>query len=327
MTINTSNTTTTNTSHNLVGNALQLLAVGLGPYVVDRLREASGRGRYVPDDIDTIGDVETDVAVMLRVMASGWHEVFREVLGPMERSLVSETREIRNRWAHMDAFDDDDLDRALDSIGRLLDGIGAGDEAERVHRAKHRLRTRRYAPEKSGAKAAAQADDSVEYRPDPGSSRSAPHDYDTLEVASSHPDPASRSADPLEMPRTPGVDYGDRSMAIIEQGIANRQKGDFGRAIADFGEAIGVNRENADAWYHRGLTWGHMGEFRRAINDFNRVIALDIGYADAYNGRGYARYCLEDYTSAVSDFEHALLLDPDDQLTRINLEKARVHIT
>ena len=29
----------------LVGNALQLLAVGLGPYVADRLRVAAGMGR------------------------------------------------------------------------------------------------------------------------------------------------------------------------------------------------------------------------------------------------------------------------------------------
>ena len=135
MTTTTSNTT----NHSLVGNALQLLGVGLGPYVSGRLREAAGRGQYVPDDVDTLGDVESDVAVMLRVMTVGWNDVFREYLGPTERSLTSEIRETRNRWAHMESFDEDDLDRALDSIGRLLTAVGAQAEGDRVHKAKHRL--------------------------------------------------------------------------------------------------------------------------------------------------------------------------------------------
>ncbi|MYC33821.1 MAG: tetratricopeptide repeat protein [Chloroflexi bacterium] len=298
-------TTTGSTSyHTLVGNALQLLGAGLGPYISVRLRAAAGRGHYVPDDVDTFGDVEGDVAVMLRVMAAGWNEIFRDHLGPVERSLVSEIRETRNRWAHMESFSEDDLDRALDSIGRLLTAVGAHVEGNRVDQAKHRLRRRRYGSDQTAAA-------SVGERPEPGV------------VA---PEPERRStepAPPVAMPPTPGVDGGARMETLVKEGISCRQQGNFQMAIASFGKAISINREHPDPWYHRALTWGHMGQFERAINDFNRVISLDNSFADAYNGRGYAQFCLGDDPKAIADFEEAINLAPDDELTRANLEKAR----
>ena len=302
-------TTTGSTSyHSLVGNALQLLGAGLGPYISARLRAAAGRGHYVPDDVDTFGDVEGDVAVMLRVMAAGWNEIFRDHLGPVERSLVSEIRETRNRWAHMESFSEDDLDRALDSIGRLLTAVGAHVEGNRVDQAKHRLRRRRYG---SGQTAAASAGE----RPEPGVAAPEPERRTT--------EPAPLDSTPVAMLPTLGVDGGERMETLVKEGISCRQQGNFQMAIASFGKAISINREHPDPWYHRALTWGHMGQFERAINDFNRVISLDNSFADAYNGRGYAQFCLGDDPKAIADFEEAINLAPDDELTRTNLEKAR----
>ncbi len=306
MTSTTSNSTTTN--HSLVGNALQLLGVGLGPYIATMLRQAAGKGHYVPDDVDTFVDVEGDVAVMLRVMASGWNEVFRDHLGPIERSLVFEIRETRNQWAHMSSFDDDDLDRALDSIGRLLISVGARHEGDRVVRAKHRLRRRRY-----GSESLTTAQIKEEREPMPPEPHRAP---DRQFQYGSEPRP-------VEIPPTPGVDGGEQIDALIQRGVACRQQGEFQNAIASFGKAISINREYVEAWYHRALTWGHMGEYERAINDFNRVISLDREFADAYNGRGYAMFCLGDDSKAIADFETAIEIDPDDELTRANLEQAQ----
>lgn len=324
MTTTTANSATTN--HSLVGNALQLLAVGLGPYIVAMLRRAAGRGHYVPHDVDTFGDVEGDVAVMLRVMSSGWNEVFRDHLGPVERSLVSEIRETRNKWAHMEPFDDDDLDRALDSIGRLLVGVGAHNEGDRVNRAKHRLRRRRYGSESSASVGVAEERESVApaptpHEPPPAPSlqhTAAPHPTEAIRPQPPAPEPA-----PVEIPPTPGVDRGEHMAVLIQRGVSCRQQGEFHTAIASFGKAISINREHVEAWYHRALTWGHMGEFERAINDFNRVISLDREFADAYNGRGYALFCLGDDPKAIADFEVAMEIDPDDELTRTNLEKAQ----
>lgn len=317
----TTTTKTTKTNHSTIGNALQVLGVGLGPYVSRTLHEAAGRGQYVPDDIDTYGDVESDVAMMLKVMVSGWNDVFRDRLGSYERSLVSELRETRNRWAHMESFDEDDVDRALDSIGRLLIGVGARSEGERVNRAKDRLRRNRYGSAEPAAKP-------VAARPEPADAKREQATFEPSPepngMAQQHPtpEPAPQPAS-VPIPPTPGVVGGGEMDALIQRGVSCRQQGDFQGAITSFGKAISINREYVDAWYHRALTWGHMGEFERAINDFNRAISLDRGFADAYNGRGYAHYCLGDDHKAIADYEQAMLIDPNDELTRINLDKAQ----
>ena len=335
----TTTTTSNATNHSLVGNALQLLGVGLGPYVTGRLREAAGRGHYVPNDVDAIGDVEGDVAVMLRVMAAGWNEVFRDYLGPVERSLVSEIRETRNRWAHLESFDEDDLDRALDSVGRLLTAIGAQAEGDRVHKAKHRLRRRRYGSDKPAAPSDAAPSDTAPAETVPAEiterEPAAPTPEPEHPPAEPAPAPIEPAATPTEPAATPiepapavmppaiGVAADERIEVLIQQGVSYRQQGEFRFAIASFGKAISANREYAVAWYHRALTWGHMGEYERAVNDFNRVISLDHRFADAYNGRGYAQFCLGDDPKAIADFEAALILAPDDTLTHANLEKAK----
>ena len=315
MTTTATMTNTNNTNHSLVGNALQLLGVGLGPYIAGRLREAAGRGQYVPDDIDTLGDMEGDVAVMLRVMAAGWNEIFRDYLGPIERSLVSEIRETRNRWAHLESFDEDDLDRALDSVGRLLTAIGARAEGDRVHTAKHRLRRRRYGSDRSTVASETVPSEIAEREP----VASTPY----LKQPPAEPPAQPTQPEPHVMPPTPGVDGGAQMDTLVKEGISCRQQGNFQMAIASFGKAISISREHPDPWYHRALTWGHMGQYERAINDFNRVISLDSSFADAYNGRGYAQFCLGDDPKAIADFESAMELAPDDELTRANLEKAQ----
>jgi hypothetical protein len=69
-------------------------------------------------------------------MWDGWEEVFRKTLGRAERSLVSELREWRNRWAHQEPFSSDDAYRVLDSAARLLSTVSAP-EAEELERMKH----------------------------------------------------------------------------------------------------------------------------------------------------------------------------------------------
>src|SRR5690606_17419758 len=55
-----------------------------------------------------------------------------------ERTLVSELRDVRNRWAHQQPFSTDDAYRALDSAGRLLTAVSAP-EVEELEKAKMEL--------------------------------------------------------------------------------------------------------------------------------------------------------------------------------------------
>ena len=68
---------------------------------------------------------ELDTAALLKVMWESWNEVYRNTLGRTERTLVSELRDVRNRWAHQEPFSWDDAYRALDSTHRLLDAVSS----------------------------------------------------------------------------------------------------------------------------------------------------------------------------------------------------------
>lgn len=111
-----------------IAGALDLLTRGMGPYVETRLKAVYGddwrrnAGGSFRDDRSR-GDehgIDWDAHSVLTVMWDQWNAAFRTVLGHTERSLVSELREFRNRWAHQAEFDFDDTYRVLDSVRRLL---------------------------------------------------------------------------------------------------------------------------------------------------------------------------------------------------------------
>ena len=121
------------TNHERVGNALDLLRAGLGPFVEREIKAAMKDGVSVPALKALANDplvkdkpiVEWDAALLLKVMWESWNEVFRKTLGPAERGLVGEMRGHRNKWAHQEPFSSDDTYRALDSAGRLLTAVSA----------------------------------------------------------------------------------------------------------------------------------------------------------------------------------------------------------
>src|SRR5947207_15975309 len=137
-------------NHERVGRALDLLKRGLGPFVerefkgTYRERAAAEVGRFMGEDRLNAKRpfVEWDVAALLKLMWESWNDVFRKTLGPAERSLLSELRDHRNKWAHQQTFSGDDAYRTLDSAGRLLTAVSApqSDEIERMKAELLRLR-------------------------------------------------------------------------------------------------------------------------------------------------------------------------------------------
>ena len=136
------------TNQERVGKALELLKAGLGPFVEREVQDKIKAGgvhmdtvrRFVDDPHLTDKPIEQwDVAALLKLMWETWNDVFRTVLGHAERSLVSEIRDQRNKWAHQDSFSSDDADRTLDSIARLLTAVSAS-QADEVNRMKMELR-------------------------------------------------------------------------------------------------------------------------------------------------------------------------------------------
>ena len=133
------------TNYERVGKALELLKSGLSPFVEREIKSAYPKKDMVKQ---LLGDdrllaekpiSEWDVAALLKIMWDTWNSVFRKILGPAERSLVSELRDYRNRWAHQQTFTSDDADRALDSMMRLLSAVSAP-QADEIGKMKMELR-------------------------------------------------------------------------------------------------------------------------------------------------------------------------------------------
>jgi hypothetical protein len=112
-----------------ITTALDLLTQGMSPYVEQRLHAVHG-DRWKQAALGSFRDdrgrahenngFAWDAHSLLTVMWDQWNACFRTELGHAERSLVSELREFRNRWAHQHQFDFDDSYRILDSVRRLL---------------------------------------------------------------------------------------------------------------------------------------------------------------------------------------------------------------
>ncbi len=66
-------------------------------------------------------------------MKDTWHDVFRNVLSPADKTLVHELYDQPNNWAHpthQNSFSIDDAYRVLDSTARLLTAVKAPQVAE-----------------------------------------------------------------------------------------------------------------------------------------------------------------------------------------------------
>ncbi|CAG1064741.1 hypothetical protein BAC1_00306 [uncultured bacterium] len=136
------------TNHERVGKAMELLKEGLVPFVERELKAEHAQSWFEqvkaslgPSQESLFRDEKAlrwDAASLLSVMWGQWNAVFKKTLGQAERTLVSELREVRNRWAHQNPFSGDDAYRALDSVGRLLTAVSAP-QAEEIEKMKMEL--------------------------------------------------------------------------------------------------------------------------------------------------------------------------------------------
>ena len=117
-----------------VGVAFEVLAEGLAPFVDRRMAV------HIPDDewilvaatklgkradfLVTVSDPQFQLDVLNRF----WGPVFARELDPGLRSVITELRDARNQWAHIDEDNPIELDDALrvcQLVEELLTGVGA----------------------------------------------------------------------------------------------------------------------------------------------------------------------------------------------------------
>lgn len=128
------------TNQERIRRGLELLREGIVPFV-----EREMKAKYQQDwfltmrdsvsesqaaNLGTEASPKYDSRSVLAVIWHQWNDVFRVTLGPAERSIVSELRNVGNKLAHEESFSGDDTYRALDSIERLLLAVSAPQSEE-----------------------------------------------------------------------------------------------------------------------------------------------------------------------------------------------------
>jgi tetratricopeptide (TPR) repeat protein len=99
--------------------------------------------------------------------------------------------------------------------------------------------------------------------------------------------------------------------AYNNRGMAHDKKSQYDQAISDYGQAIRIDANFADAYFNRGISYRNKGDLDRAISDYSRAIDLNPNFAEAYNNRGIAYRNKNDFDRAISDYGNAIRLDPN----------------
>lgn len=85
-------------------------------------------------------------------------------------------------------------------------------------------------------------------------------------------------------------------------GIVFCDRGEYARAVADYGRALAHNPRVADAHLERGiLLWRELGQAREAIADFSAALSLRSGWPVALFFRGLAHQETSNYAAAIHD--------------------------
>jgi formylglycine-generating enzyme required for sulfatase activity/Tfp pilus assembly protein PilF len=103
----------------------------------------------------------------------------------------------------------------------------------------------------------------------------------------------------------------DLAVAFASRGLAYRAKGDHDHAIADYSEAIALDKKFTEAYRNRGVAYVEKGDFDRAFADFDEAIKIDPKNAISYDQRGVWRRNRGDNDHAIADFDEAIRLDPN----------------
>ena len=125
-----------------VGEMMDLLKSGLGPYVLRQYKSHYAAGYlqemerkllsdsysiYLPDEDTALKEIDSQG--WLNLMIRSWNEAFATHLGAEDRRYTYEMREARNKWAHQEPFTNDESQRVADTAKLLLQAVNATDEA------------------------------------------------------------------------------------------------------------------------------------------------------------------------------------------------------
>jgi len=103
----------------------------------------------------------------------------------------------------------------------------------------------------------------------------------------------------------------DSSQLRVMRGVGHLSNGEYEAAINEFNAAIGLYKENVDAYSFRASTYCNLGKWEDAIADYSEAINLKPE-VHSYMRRGIAYFMAENFVKAREDLETAKDLKPED---------------
>jgi tetratricopeptide (TPR) repeat protein len=105
----------------------------------------------------------------------------------------------------------------------------------------------------------------------------------------------------------------DRVLAyhnLILRGDIHKKSGDYGKAIADYNQAIKLDPERLDAYQKRANTYEETGDYEKAIADWTHALKIASYISSViYGHRGRVYMKLGDYKNATKDAKTACKQD------------------
>jgi len=97
---------------------------------------------------------------------------------------------------------------------------------------------------------------------------------------------------------------------LRDEGVELSGKGKLLEARAKFKEALDLDGEHADTWFHYGQTFQRRGKLDEAIKHYTKAIFLLSGHHKAFHNRGVAYWYQGKLEDALADVDEAVRLKP-----------------
>jgi Tfp pilus assembly protein PilF len=115
----------------------------------------------------------------------------------------------------------------------------------------------------------------------------------------------------------------------LSRGVERRLKDDYDAALADFAEALKIDKKYSDAFFNRCSIYNFKKDYDSAVTECSQAIKLgpsadatlasggerlgkDKAISDYYAERGFAYLKKDDLLHAFADLENAIRLNPDN---------------
>jgi lipoprotein NlpI len=102
------------------------------------------------------------------------------------------------------------------------------------------------------------------------------------------------------------------AVAFYNRGVARHRDNRLDEAFRDYDRALEIDSNYKAVYNNRGIINAIQGRTERALADFNKGIEMNPNFSDIYTNRGNAHLMLKDYSKAIKDYSKAIELNPGD---------------